>query len=460
MRFSLTAAYLLTAFTPLAVTAQGDDDAAIERGKYLATAADCSACHGIDFAGGDPIASPIGNIYASNITPDIDTGIGGWTEKEFADALRKGRAPGKGWLFPAMPYTSYTGLADDDVAALYAYFQSVPEVANEVRETDLGFPFVRPAMIAWNLLNLAEGHPVGAIDVTGEAATNGRYLVETLGHCTACHTPRDALMGEKDDLHLSGAQVDGWHAPNVTSDDSGIGDWSDAELTEYLQTGRNGFAVAGGEMGVAVEHSLSKLPDGDIADIITYLRQVPAITTPAVAPPLSELPGVRLAVLEKPSGVWQTPVSLDTVDGAMLYQGACATCHGMDGTGTDGPNLLANIDVRAPRPNNLVQVIANGISLTTQGKETLMPGFRDKMTDDQIAAVTGYVRTTFGGIDGDVDAPKVAAILDGAGNTPWLIRNAFWLSIVGLTVAALLLIALLVWATGHFRKRSARQSRA
>lgn len=455
MRFSLTVACLLTAFTPLAVSAQGADDATLERGKYIATAADCAACHGIDFSGGDPIASPIGNIYASNITPDADTGIGGWSAEDFADALRKGRAPGKGWLFPAMPYTSYTGLSDDDVAALHAYFQSIPAVANKVQETDLGFPFVRPAMMAWNLLNLDEGQPAGAIDVTGDAATNGRQLVETLGHCTACHTPRDALMGERDDLHLSGAMVDGWHAPNITPDDSGIGQWSDADLAAYLQTGHNEFAVAGGEMALAIELSLSKLPDDDIADIVAYLREVPAIATAEAAPPLTDTPAVSLAVLQKSSSDWQTQVDDAATDGAQLYQGACASCHGMDGVGLFGPDLVVTTDIRAPEANNLVQVIAHGISLRAQGKTTLMPGFRDEFNNEQIAAVTNYTRTTFGGIDSDVDAANVAAILDGTGNTPWLIRNAFWLSMVGMAVAALLLIALLIWATGRFRRRSA-----
>ena len=456
MRFSLTASCVLTAFIPLAAVAQdSDDDAAIERGKYLATAADCTACHGIDFAGGDPIASPIGNIYASNITPDANTGIGAWNENDFADALRKGRAPGKGWLFPAMPYTSYTGLSDDDVAALYAYFQSIPAVENSVQETDLGFPFVRPAMMAWNLLNLDEGHPVGAIDVTGDAATNGRFLVETLGHCTACHTPRDALMGERDDMHLSGAMVDGWHAPNITPDDSGIGQWSDADLAAYLQTGHNAIAVAGGKMAVAVEHSLSKLPDDDIADIGAYLREVPAIATAEVPPPLAEAPAVSLAVLQKSSIDWQTQVDDAATDGAQLYQGACASCHGMDGVGLLGPDLVVTNDIRTPEANNLVQVIAHGISVTTQGKTTLMPGFRDEMSDAQIAAVTNYTRTTFGGIDSGIDAANVNAILDGTGDAPWLIRNAFWLSIVGIAVAALLLIAVLIWATGRLRNRNA-----
>jgi mono/diheme cytochrome c family protein len=155
---------------------------------------------------------PAGAYYASNITPDTRTGIGGWSEEQLRDALRKGRAPGKGWLYPAMPYTSYTGINDADVSALYAYLQSVPAVNHEVRATDLGFLFIRPAMIAWNVLYLKEGHAAGEKPAHGESAERGRYLVEALGHCSACHTPRGVLMAELPEQHLGGAFVGGWQA--------------------------------------------------------------------------------------------------------------------------------------------------------------------------------------------------------------------------------------------------------
>lgn len=155
-----------------------------------------------------------------------------------------------------MHYTSYTGITDDDIHALYTYLQSLPKVARKVPQTDLPFPFIRPVMIAWNLLNLKTGEPVGAKPAEGEAATRGRYLVEALGHCTTCHTPRDALMGQRSDMHLSGAPLSGWDEPKITPDPSGIGGWSDMQLAGFLHQGHNDIAAAGGEMGLAAPRSL------------------------------------------------------------------------------------------------------------------------------------------------------------------------------------------------------------
>ncbi len=186
----------------------GADPSLVERGHYLATAGDCAACHGDNAAGGLAIESPMGAIYASNISPDPVNGIGKWTLQEFGDALRKGRAPGKGWLYPAMPYTSYAGLSDDDVKALYSYFRlKVAPQAKPAPETKLPFPFMRIAMIGWNFLNLHDGKAAGAIPVEGDQLKRGQELVETLGHCSTCHTPRNDLMGEIDSQHLAGGQV-------------------------------------------------------------------------------------------------------------------------------------------------------------------------------------------------------------------------------------------------------------
>ena len=406
-------------------SAQSSDTSTIERGKYIATAADCAGCHGENLAGGAAIASPLGPIYASNITPDTRTGIGGWSEEQLRDALRKGRAPGKGWLYPAMPYTSYTGINDADVSALYAYLQSVPAVNHEVRATDLGFPFIRPAMIAWNVLYLKEGHAAGEKPAHGESAERGRYLVEALGHCSACHTPRGVLMAELPEQHLGGAFVGGWQAPNLTNDKSGLGSWSDQELTQFLLKGHNPVAVAGGDMGLAVSRSLSHLGDSDIADIIAYLRQVPPVITQALPAAPSRPARVDPDTVEGPISGWRNLANNATTDGAVLYQSACASCHGVDGTGTAGPDLGRLRDLRSAHPNNLVQVIAGGINLEMDGRHILMPGFRDQMNNEQIAALARYVRSTFGQVPGaGPDEQEVASILSDKTPVSWLINYA------------------------------------
>jgi mono/diheme cytochrome c family protein len=452
MRMFLIAATLASAFFGLLPVANAQDAAQIERGKYVATAGDCAACHGTNFAGGTAVTSPIGKIFASNITFDAATGIGGWTEAQFADALRRGRSPGKGWLFPAMPYTSYTGLSDADVSALYAYLKSVKPVDNKVPATDLGFPFIRPAMMGWNILNLSPGVPVGAAKVSDEAEQRGLYLVETLGHCSTCHTPRGALMGEQNNLHLSGALVGGWYAPNITPDSSGIGGWSDEQLAQFLKTGHNAMAVAGGDMGLAVERSLSRLPDGDIADIIAYLQKVPTVaTTPLAA--AAAAPQISPDVVEDSVSGWQALAARDTTNGATLFNGACASCHGVSGTGGAGPDLTVNTGVRTIEANNLVQVIAQGNDRKAGGAHYFMPGFSDQMSPVQIASLATYVRKTVAQTSFEpVTAQQVQSMLAGEVPAGWLIRNAVLLAWSGLALVAPVLLFVLFLI---FRRRPA-----
>ncbi len=437
------------------------DPALVEWGRHLVTAGDCAGCHGPSFSGGAAIASPIGSIFASNITPDKKTGIGSWTLAQFSNALRKGQSP-SGDLYPAMPYTSYTGLSDDEIRAIYSYLMlGIKPVANHPPETRLPFPFLRSAMVVWDALFLKQGHPTGAIAVTGDQLQRGRLLVETLGHCSDCHTPRGDLMQQRSARHFGGAMVGGWWAPNITSDKTGIGGWSDQQLATFLQTGHTGLAVAAGDMGTVVSRSLSKLSKDDIAAIVAYLRQVPAVasdhpekTMGAVSRPL------QVAEIE-PAGEsgWQAMLGHDTTQGDILYQSACASCHGVDGNGSlhqQHPSLRRITSVTSPAGATLVQVIAHGVAQTINNEHILMPGFRASMDNAQIASLANYVRSQFGGIESNLTAAEVADILDGQIDTPWLIQNAHWLAILTLVISVSVFLVILWVAVQTLRRRSVK----
>ncbi len=460
MRAVLIAMLLATNCTGAAMAQPTDaDPALVEEGQHVAMAGDCAGCHGTSLAGGDPVASPIGDIYASNITPDTETGIGAWTLAQFSYVLRKGKSP-TGHIYPAMPYTSYTGLDDGQIAALYSYLMlGVDPVRNVPQETTLPFPFMRPAMIGWNMLFLDEGKAVGAVPVTDDRAMRGRVLVESLGHCTACHTPRGSLMEPLSGRHLGGGMVDGWWAPNITPGEGGIGGWSDKTLATFLRTGHTERAVAAGEMGTVVSRSLSHLPDDDIGAIVAYLRAVPAVASKVPGASASTAAEAQAAMPDaglQPSGGWQEMVSHDTLDGGQLYQSACASCHGIDGRGSRTlahPSLRQIGSVTAPQGSTLVQVIAAGVNRTVNGTTVLMPGFRASLNDAQIAALANHVRATFGGVSQAIEPAQVSTLLKGSLDTPWLIRNATWLAIAGLVIAALVLIVL-IWVAVRLWGRS------
>lgn len=303
------------------VFASQNDQQVIARGKYLATAADCAACHrgsaqqDAPYVGGYAIASPMGDIIASNITPAKGTGIGDYSEPEFRRALTQGIRRDGQPLYPAMPYTAYQGLSDDDLRALYRYFMAgVAPVDRAVPETQLRFPFSwRYAIHGWNWLFLKKT-PVDA----DEKKTRGRYLVDVLGHCSACHSPRNGMMAERDDRYLAGGEAGGWIAPNITSDPvSGIGGWSREELVQYLRTGRNDKAQAAGGMAEAVEHSLRFLSDDDLDAIADWLKQTPPIVT---------VQGTKAAYHYQGGGQGDPA-------GQVLYAAACASCHRLGGEG-------------------------------------------------------------------------------------------------------------------------------
>ena len=436
---------------PAAAQVSGPDPALVEEGRALAVAGDCTACHGADHAGGDPIESPIGAIHASNITPDPETGIGSWSLADFDGVMREGRSP-EHMIYPAMPYVSYTGLTDGQVEALYAYLTTqVAPIAKAVPENDLPFPFnMRFIMAGWNLFFLDEGSPPGAVPASGPQAERGRVLVEVLGHCSACHTPRGPLMQQRSDRHLGGGMVSGWWAPNLTPGAGGLSDWSDDELATFLATGSVERAVAAGEMGLAVEHSLSRMPREDIRAIVAYLRALPPVddADPVEASGPTVPVGALMDVSSGPApSDWRAMLGHADADGATLYEAACASCHRSDGTGRPYPSLRRVSSVTDPDGANLVQVIANGVDRRVGGEHRVMPGFRAAMDDAQIAALANHVRVAFAGVPSDIDADRVAAILAGEIAVPWLIRNATWLAWLGLGagLGAAFLGAFWVW---------------
>jgi mono/diheme cytochrome c family protein len=411
----------------------GQTAATIERGKYLAIAADCGACHtapgGKPFAGGLAIDTPLGTIYSTNITPSQDFGIGRYTEEQFSRALRRGIRRDGAELYPAMPYTSYAKFTEDDARALYAYFtQAVTPVDQSTPQTELPFPLnIRLSMMGWNLLFLDTAAFVPDSHQSAEW-NRGAYLVQGAAHCSTCHTPRGFLMQEETSRALSGAQVGPWYAPNITSDPiSGIGSWSQEDLAAYLRTGhlsRKGQAA--GSMGEAVTKSFQHLTASDIDAIATYVKSVPAVHEPGdgasrftAGKAFSELATLR--------GRGSVSSNSANATGAELFQGNCASCHSAEGQGSkDGyyPSLFQNSATGAKNPTNLIAAILYGVDRTISGRQAFMPGFGGHPTDANplgdrdIAALGNYVLTHYGSTDTTITEQQVAEVRQGGPGSP------------------------------------------
>lgn len=459
---SLRSLYLLS------LLAAGGSAQAMSAGEYVAKAGDCTACHtapgGAELAGGMKFPTPLGVIYATNITPDKLHGIGAYSFEEFDRAMRQGIAKDGHRLYPAMPYTSYAKLTDEDIHALYVYFmQAVAPVDEEARTTELPFPFsVRSSMAVWNLLFL-DKTPFKPDPAQSAQWNRGAYLVEGLAHCSSCHSPRGLMMQEVGGKAFAGGSLGDWYAPNITSHPiSGIGGWTDDELAQYLKTGRaEGKGQAGGGMAEAVTNSLSKLRDEDISAIVNYLRTVPAVADKNATRAAFAWGDAATAPGEPAIRGTDAPIA----SGAVLYSGLCASCHGSRGEGSnDGyyPSLVHNSTVGMVRPQNLVATIIGGIDRQVDGEHVLMPHFSEgsyvqALSDADIAAVATYVRTTFGPGD-QVTEAQVALIRDG-GEKPLLAKIArLWLPLLILGLAAFVVVILLVrraWTRRKQRRASA-----
>jgi mono/diheme cytochrome c family protein len=375
--------------------AQADDRqdfTQIERGHYLTDAGDCYSCHtqfgGKPFAGGRAIPTPFGTLLGANITPDVDTGIGGWSDERFYRAMHDG-VSGDEYLYPAMPYPYYTKVTREDAAAIRAYLATIEPVRNEVHSNQLRFPFdVRASMKGWNSLFFGPGEWQNHADKSADW-NRGGYLVEGLGHCGACHTPKNAMGGDENSQHLQGSVLQGWLAPRIAGES-----WSVDDIAEYLKSGTNALATASGPMAEAVENSTSRLSLADLRAIAVYLKDQPAA---AEKPP---------AALAADDPLMQA--------GKAIYADECAACHTLDGSGIARlfPSLKGRASVQAAHADSLINVVLNGTrAAATPGAPTApaMPAFRWNLTDDQVAAVTTYIRNAWGNAAPAVSADSVKA---------------------------------------------------
>lgn len=365
---------------PTAAHAQVRHDALVGRGKYVALAADCGSCHtapgGKMFAGGNPLRSPFGIIYGTNITPDTKTGIGNWSKADFERALRLGIRKDGAYLYPAMPYGNYTKMNSADMDALWDYIRSVPTVANDIPQNTLPFPMsVRQGMAVWQSLYFTPGVFTPLPHQSAEW-NRGAYLVQALAHCDVCHTPRNLAQGLETQRELTGAQIEGWYAPDISDDPySTVHHWSDRQLLTFLRSGvmpKNGKAV--GPMQEVVHDSLQYLTTADLHAIVTYLKNQRDDAKPQSA----------------------SPVKYARIDaGKLVYEDNCSSCHGSDGAGRKDsiPALAHNDAVTAREPYNVIMAILEGFP--AQGTWGAMGSFAGALSDDQIADVANYVRTAW-----------------------------------------------------------------
>ena len=363
--------------------------ATIERGRLLAALGNCVGCHtaadGVPNAGGRALDTPFGKIYSTNLTPDA-TGIGQWPLPAFQRAMREGISRDGHYLYPVFPYTSYAKTTDDDLTALYAYLMAQVAVASTPPQTRLAFPYnIRPLMAVWNGL-FHDMSPLKLEAMQTAEWNRGNYLVNSLGHCGACHTPRNALGAEQGGKsYLAGAVIDGWEAPALTGLSSAPVPWNAAELYRYLRVGyTEQHGIAAGPMG-AVVIELQALPDADITAMASYLG--------SFNPPITDAQSHAKA-LEVVAAAQRSADQL-LGSGQRLFSGACGSCH-HDG---DGPTLLGvnpplalNSNLHSSRPDNLTNSILNGVREPAMQDIGYMPAFKYALSDAQIAELATYMR--------------------------------------------------------------------
>ena len=369
----------------------------VARGRRLTDAADCGSCHTADpskpFAGGKRIDTPFGGVYSANLTPDRDTGLGAWSDDDFVRALRFGVAPDGSRYYPAFPYPHFTKLIKPDVLAIRAYLDTLPPVRNTPTSPQLRWPLnYRVVMRAWNVAFFRPG--IFEPDQNKSAEWNrGGYLVEGAAHCGACHTPRNFFGAEKRGQKYGGAPVEGWFAPRLDgAGRSGLKSWSADDIVEYLQSGRNAKSHADGPMAEVVLNSTSRMSEGDLRAIAVYLKDLP--------------PGA-------PEPVAAPPVPAQMADGEKLYRSACIACHEADGSGAPRiyPPLPGNANLQSADPASALRITLDGAETITTPRapnKGSMPAYAGKMSDQEIADVTTYIRNAWGNAAPAVTSAQVA----------------------------------------------------
>ncbi len=357
-------------------------DPLVTRGEYVSRAADCMSCHtapgGKMFAGGDQLKTVFGSIFGPNITQDADTGIGRWSKQDFVKVIRLGVRKDGRPLYPAMPYADYTKMTDADLDALWAYMKTIPAVHQYVPPADKTFKFpfnIRAGMAAWQAIFFKpeRWHPT-----TGKSAAwnRGDYLVTVLGHCGECHTPKDIAKAQETTYHLTGGQLEGWYAPDISNDPmSGVNKYSVDDIATFLKTGNlPGNVKVFGPMQETIHDSLSHLTNDDLRAIALYLKDEPR---------------------PRPRGADRATISQASLAaGKTLYENNCGSCHGNNGKGLPRqvPALDGNTAVTASQPNNIVMAMLEGFGPSdTWGA---MGSFK-QLTNEQIADIANYVRTAW-----------------------------------------------------------------
>jgi mono/diheme cytochrome c family protein len=367
----------------------------VVRGEYLTRAADCVACHSAPgratWTGGRAFALPFGTIYSPNLTPDKETGIGQYTDAEWISMMHDGVGHNGKHLYPVMPYNSYTRVTDEDALAIKAYLFTLPAMHAAPIKNDLGFPFnQRWLMFFWNLFN--NPHRRLTTNPTKGADWNrGAYLVEGLGHCAQCHTPRNFMQGLSGRAY-AGTVQEGWLAYNLTSDkEHGLGNWSDAQLEQYLATGHaEGRGPASGPMAEAVSYSLRYMTSADIHAMVVYLRDIPARDDG----PLAVQPSSSVAIDPR---------------GQQIFVEACAGCHLPSGKGRQSPwaALAGSHSTGDISGGNIVQVLTHGTQIETADGLMFMHAFDRAYTDPELAAVSNFTIGRFGGRTGQVTPKQI-----------------------------------------------------
>ena len=399
-----------------AMAAQDSAHALIQQGEYLARAGDCVACHtakgGKPFAGGLAMETPIGLIYSTNITPD-KSGIGDYSFEDFDKAVRHGIAKNGSTLYPAMPYPSYARVNQADMQALYAYFMNgVKPVAQENQAVDIPWPMsMRWPLAMWRWMFAPAVEDFTPVAQQDPVVSRGAYLVEGLGHCGACHTPRALTMQEKalsatdGSTFLSGsAPLEGWIAKNLRGDHKdGLGSWNEAQLVQFLKTGRSDRSAVFGGMSDVIVHSMQYMSEADLTAIARYLKSLPAVDS--ADKPHQYDPAVADAL-------WNGD---DSKRGAAVYIDNCAACHRTDGNGYTRvfPALAGNPVLQSEDPTSLIHIVLKGATLPathTAPSTFTMPAFDWRLSDQEVADVVNFIRTSWGNQAGEVKATDVKGL--------------------------------------------------